>query len=117
MVVRATAWSLHLFEQLWEGHWTRPYHHVRQYEQSALQRGLAILGEDLKSEEHTPFHSFTGGALVKETAHCTVVSRPTMNTNIGEEAEFIFHAVARIGKKKELILAELQRRRMVDGPI
>ena len=36
---------------------------------------------------------------------------------IGEEAEFIFHAVAKIGKKKELVLAELQRRRMLDGPV
>ena len=113
MVVRATAWSLHLFDQLWEGSWARAYHHVRQYEQSALQRGLAILGEHLEPEKGTPFHSFAGGAEIKETAHCAVVSRRTMNSNIGEEAEFVFHAVARIGRKEELVLAELQRRGML----
>ena len=112
VIAGATAWSLHLFEQLWRGGWAAKYHHVRQYEQSALHRGLLLLGERFGDHTATgrPFHSFVGGAETKSTAHCTVVARRVMNSNIGPEAEFIFHAVARIGKKKSIIEAELRRR-------
>jgi hypothetical protein len=37
--------------------------------------------------------------------------------NIGEEAEFIFHAVAKIGKKEAIVLAELQRRDLLGSTV